>query len=179
MEERKGKLYGFAGGMKMRYLLYDNGRFGLQPLLLGFLPIQIGFLEQYEIGFRDIEGDMISPVYSWGSPLAEIGIRIEKPKLTELWQARQGTYEVSNLDDDFPVLSPWELVIQDGIPFLVGNLFGSRNMSFGIPIMPVDDTLALTGSGSIGRRSGETIIFGEKAGETYFMYAGYIYRKIK
>jgi hypothetical protein len=179
MEERRGKLYGFAGGMKMRYVPYNNGRFGLQPLLLGFIPIRIGFLEPFEIGFSEVEGDMISPVYSWGSPLEEIGIRIEKPKLTEVWQARQGMYEVSNLDDDFPVLSPWELEIQDGIPFLIGNLFGSRNMRFGIPIMPVDDTLALTGSGSIGRRSGETIIFGEKAGEPHFTYAGYIYRKVK
>jgi CubicO group peptidase (beta-lactamase class C family) len=179
MEERRGKLYGFAGGMKLRYVFYDNGRFGLKPLLLGFIPIRIGFLEPFEIGFNEIEGDMISPVYSWGSPLEEIGIRIEKPKLTEVWQARQGTYEVSNLDDDFPVLSPWELEIQDGIPFLVGNLFGSKNMRFGIPIMPVNDTLALTGSGSIGRRSGETVIFGEKAGETYFTYAGYRYRKTK
>jgi hypothetical protein len=179
MEERKGKLYGVAGGMKMRYLPYDNGRFGLQPLLLGFIPIRIGFLEPFEIGFSDIEGDMISPVYSWGSPIEEIGIRIEKPKLNEVWEERQGSYEVSNLDDDFPVLSPWELVIQDGIPFLVGNLFGSRNMRFGIPIMPVDDSLALTSSGSIGRRSGETIFFEEKAGETYFTYAGYVYRKIR
>ena len=179
MEERKGKLYGVASGMKMRYVPYENGRFGLQPLLLGFIPIRIGFLEPFEIGFREIEGDMISPVYRWGSPIEEIGIRIEKPKLTEVWQARQGTYEVSNFDDDFPVLSPWELVIQDGIPFLIGNLFGSRNMRFGIPIMPVDDSLALTGSGSIGRRSAETVIFEEKAGETYFTYAGYVYQKVK
>ena len=46
-------------------------------------------------------------------------------------------------------------------------------------IMPVDENLALTGSGSIGRRSGESIIFEERDGDTYFEYAGYVYRKIE
>jgi hypothetical protein len=179
VEERRGKLFGFAGGMKMRILPNENGRFGLKPLLLGFIPLNIDFFQGIEIGFHDIEGDMVSPVYNWGSPLEEIGLRIEPPQLSELWQTRQGTYEVVNADDDYPVLSPWTLEIDQGFPFLTGNLFGSKNMSFSILIIPVHDTLALTGSGSIGRRSGETMIFEEKSGESYFRYSGYIYKKAK
>ena len=122
---------------------------------------------------------MISPVYNGGSPLEEIGLRIEAPQLTEPWQDRQGTYEAINVDDDFPVLSPWVLEINDGFPFLTGDLFGSKNMRFSILILPVDETVALSGSGSIGRRSGETIIFEEESGETYFRYSGYVYKKMK
>jgi CubicO group peptidase (beta-lactamase class C family) len=179
MNERKGKLFGIAGKMKMKFIPYDNGRFGLKPLLLGFIPVKIGFLEGIEIGFNQIEGDMISPVYDWGSALPEIGLRVEKPQITELWQARQGTYEVINAEDDFPILSPWDLELREGFLFLAGNIFGSKNMRFSIPILPVDESYALTGSGSIGRRSGETIFFEEKTGETYFRYSGYVYRKVK
>ena len=179
MEERKGKLFGFAGKMKMKFVPYNNGRFGLKPLLLGFIPVKIGFLEGIEIGFNEIEGDMISPAYDWGSALPEIGLRVEKPQIIELWQARQGTYEVINAEDDFPILSPWDLELREGFLFLAGKLFGSKNMRFAIPILPVDKDTALTGSGSIGRRSGETIFFEEKEGDTYFKYSGYLYRKAK
>ena len=179
MNERKGKLFGIAGKMKMKFIPYDNGRFGLKPLLLGFIPVKIGFFEGIEISFNQIEGDMISPVYDWGSALPEIGLRVEKPQITELWQARQGTYEVINAEDDFPILSPWDLELRESFLFLAGNIFGSKNMRLSIPILPVDESYALTGSGSIGRRSGETIFFEEKTGETYFRYSGYVYRKVK
>ena len=122
---------------------------------------------------------MISPVCDWGSVLPEIGLGVEKPQITELWQVRQGTYEVINAEDDFPILSPWDLERREGFLFLAGDIFGSKNMSFSIPILPVDESYALTGSRSNGSRSGETIIFEEKSGETYLAYSGYVYRKAK
>jgi len=73
---------------------------------------------------------MISPVCDWGSALPEIGLGVEKPQITELWQVRQGTYEVINAEDDFPILSPWDLELREGFLFLAGDIFGSKNMLF-------------------------------------------------
>ena len=156
-------------------LPYDNSRFGLKLLLFKFIPVKLKFLESMEFGFTGIEGDMLSPVYMDGAPMMSWGIRVEKPLINDLWLERQGEYEVENADDDCPIVSHWELIIEDGFLLLNTKLYGS--LPFSLVLMPVNDDYALWGG--IGRRTGDTFIFEEKDGDTRIKYSGYIYRKIK
>lgn len=175
VEEHKGSLRATSGGKKYLMLPYDNSRFGLKLLLFKFIPVKLKFLESMEFGFTGIEGDMLSPVYMDGAPMMSWGIRVEKPLINDLWLERQGEYEVENADDDFPIVSHWELIIEDGFLLLNTKLYGS--LPFSLVLMPVNDDYALWGG--IGRRTGDTFIFEEKDGDTRIKYSGYIYRKIK
>jgi CubicO group peptidase (beta-lactamase class C family) len=175
VETRKSKLMASSGGMKMELLPYDNGRFGVKPLLFGFIPIKIPFLETMEFSFKEVDGDMVSGVYSDGAPLLAIGIRVEPPWLDDTWLSRLGTYEAIDLGDDFPIISPWELVEREGFLFIEGKLYGK--LPFSLVLTPANDDYALWGG--LGRGSGETFTFEENEGETLIHYSGYVYRKIK
>ena len=168
------ELWAISGGMKMKLILNAEGRYRLQPILLGFLPITVPFLEPIEISFVEIEDDMLSGVYQHGSALPEVGIRIEKPVLGQEWYERQGTYEVINADEgEFPIIAPWEFAIEDGLPTISGELYDSFPFSF--VVMPQDDKLTLWAG--IGRRAGDSIRFEEQGEDTFIHYQGYVYKK--
>jgi CubicO group peptidase (beta-lactamase class C family) len=172
---RKSKLMASSGGMKMELVPYDNGRFGVKPLLFGFIPIKIPFLDTMEFSFKEVEGNMLSGVYSDGTPLLSVGIRVEQPRLDETWLSRQGIYEAIDLGDDFPIISPWKLVEREGFLFIEGKLYGK--LPFSLVLTPANDDYAFWGG--LGRGSGETFTFEEKDGEILIHYSGYVYRKIK
>lgn len=174
VEVRRGGLWLTSGGLGMKMIALDNGRYRLKPMLFGFLPIRIAFLEPMEISFEEVEGEMLSGVYDNGMALPEIGIRIERPTLSQLWFDRQGTYDVVNAaEGEFLIIDPWEFTIEDGLPTVRGELYGSY--PFSLVLMPQDDEVALWAG--IGRRSGDTFRFEERDGTTFIHYQGLIYRK--
>lgn len=175
IETRKSKLMATSGGMKMELIPYDHGRFGVKPLLFGFIPVKIPFLETIEFSFQEVEGDMLSAVYGDGVPLEATGIRVEQPRLSETWLSRQGTYQAIDLGDDFAFVSTFELVKRDGFLFLDGQAYD--RFPFSMMLSPAGDDYAL--HSGIGRHSGETFAFEQKEGETLLHYAGYVYRKSK
>ena len=170
----KGTLWAKNGGMRMKLVPNERGRYRLKAMLLGFVPISVPFLESMEISFAEVDGDMLSGVYQNGAAIPEIGIRIERPALGDLWYGRQGTYELVNADaGEFPVIAPWEFSIEDGFPTISGKLYG--DMPFSMVVKPVDDNLTLWAG--IGRRSGDTIRFERMGDDTIIRYQGYIYKK--
>lgn len=159
----------------MEMIPYDNGRFGLKPLLFGFIPIKVPFLDTLEFSFKRVEGDMLSAVYSDGIPLLAIGMRVDQLRLSQNWLARQGTYEAIDLGDDFPIISPLEVMEKEGFLLIDGKLCGI--LPFSLMLTPAGDGFAFWGG--LGRGSGETFAFEEKDGETFIHYAGCTYRKNK
>jgi hypothetical protein len=172
--EKKNTLWAVAGGMKMKLLPNAEGRYRLQPMLLGFIPISVPFLEPMEISFVEVDGDLLSGIYQHGAALPESGLRVEKPNLSEIWLDREGTYDLINADDgEFPVIAPWEFSVNDGFPTISGKLYGES--PFAMVIMPQDDELTLWAG--LGRRAGDTIRFEETGEGTEIHYQGYVYRK--
>ncbi len=171
---KKGELWAISGGMKMQLIPNAKGRYRLQPMLMGVIPITVPFLEPMEISFAEVEGDSLSGVYQDGAALPEFGIRIEKPVIGDQWYERQGTYELTNADEgEFPIIAPWEFSIKDGFPTISGKLYGS--FPFSMVIIPQDDNLTLWAG--IGRRAGDSIRFEERGEDTFIHYQGFVYRK--
>jgi CubicO group peptidase (beta-lactamase class C family) len=174
VETKRKDLWAISGGMKMKLIPNTEGRYRLQPMLLGILPITVPFLEPMEISFVAIEEEMLSGVYQHGAALPEFGIRIEKPVLSDIWYERQGTYELINADEkEFPIIAPWEFAIEEGFPTISGQLYGS--FPFSMVVMPLDDEITVWAG--LGRRAGDSIRFEEQGEDTLIQYEGYIYGK--
>jgi hypothetical protein len=159
--------------MSMELVHHENGRFGVKPLFLGFIPVKVPFLDPIEFSFKSVEGELLSGVYGDGAALESVGRRVDRPRLGEPWLSRRGTYLAIDLGDDFELLTRFDVVERDGFLFVEGKVYGMEPFSW--MLSPVNDDYAVWAG--IGRNAGDTVAFEQRGGTTYLSFGGYVYRK--
>lgn len=158
-----------AHGHTANLVPQHDGRFGLQYLLAGLIPIPLPFLKDYHVSFYNVDGCQFIQFHE--GPDATIGEKIEPGSIPEGWQRRRGHYEVVDPGDDSEYVAALDVEIDEGYLILGITLTQVEDEVFRALMAPVSDTDAVIAGQ--GRRQGDRVAAFEVNGRRRLRYSGY------
>ncbi|MFC2151552.1 serine hydrolase domain-containing protein [Bacteroidota bacterium] len=156
------KLIGSNPEFKMVFKYNNKGRFTPGIRLLGFIPIT---MKSQQMKMKTVNGMDVILMYDENNDSSIVGIRTQKPEITDVWKNRFGKYKAVNSNSDFKTLSDFELSEMDGYLIFQVRTFNGHLLK--LAIKPLNDNMAIIDG--IGRGAGATLIFEEDK----IRYSGY------
>jgi CubicO group peptidase (beta-lactamase class C family) len=174
---RGEKLYTRLLGRSVQLVPHGNGMFSVQYRLFGFIPIELGPLEELKFSLEPVAGRVILVLHYQGKKYL-LGEKIDPCPIPDAWLGRAGDYELVNPGDYLSVIENVNLRHEDRVfrveiatPTL-GALGAER---WGAALCPLSDAEATILG--LGRGMGETIHVITKGGEERLLYSGCEFRK--
>jgi hypothetical protein len=150
-----------------------DGTFSINYKLLGFIPLDIEFLDILDVSFHKIEGKSYMGTNMDGVTMG-VAEKFKPEVVPEVWRKRVGRYSIVN-DEGKPDKDTQLFIQKAGLThdkrtelFLLDLVIQGSKISY--PLTVINDNEAVTTG--VGRNLGETIRAVDTGEGTYLYYSG-------
>ncbi|WP_455382288.1 serine hydrolase domain-containing protein [Salinispira pacifica] len=156
-------------GTKLHIVSREQGSYGLQARLLGFIPLPIAELNALRIVFREIDGKRAIAIYE-GGMFRGVAVAVPPQPVPSAWQARYGHYTAVNPDPQ-PFFLGADIGYDEELGFMTVSVkVAAIPDPLVLPLVAKDDSTVLTAG--MGRRMGDTFRVVQYKGQEALLWAG-------
>lgn len=148
---------------------YENGKYGLRFLLLGFIPIKVGRLDGLYFSYREQNGEKMLTLHQGGKEYF-FAKKFESKLPSDKWLERLGEYRITNLGNDHQIIYNTELKRDGDVLYLSFEPQLYEDITMNMPLRRLNDNTALIIG--YGRWQGDRIRYKRKADTTILQYSG-------